>query len=54
MTMRVKITNLGPEQYVAVVTSVDQAVDVPVTELKIGESAEVHIWPGRHLEVREK
>lgn len=54
MTMHIKITNAGPEPYVAVVTRVYEQADVVLAELKVGESTEQSAWVGAHLEVKEK
>ena len=49
MTMRVKIENLGPAQYLAVLESKQYVTKV----LKMGESHETYVYPGAELTISE-
>lgn len=58
MTMTVKITNEGPQNYTSAVKvqekqADDTLLDVATHELKMNESVNVTLWQGRTLTVSE-
>jgi len=51
MTMKVRITNEGPQPYVALVKKGDDLL----ATLRVGESAEIYAWvDGQKITVEEK
>ena len=51
MTMRIKIENLGPDCYEAILSNADTAHILKT--LKMGESHELYIYPGNEVRISE-